>query len=283
MNVTSATSATVALCARPAAPVNLESGAVAEVETTLEGGVLTITLNRPDVLNAFNAAMHASLAAALADARAPEVRVVLLTGAGRGFCVGQDLNEFRSSAGDIGGRLRANYHPNVLAIRSLEKPVIAAVNGPAAGAGLSFACACDLRIASDEASFVPAFIGIGLAPDSGGSYFIARLLGYARAFEWMTSNRKLSAAEAHLWGLVSEVVEAQRLRERVAELAEMYAAAPTRGVGMTKRLLELAAVNRLDEQLELEAELQSAATRTDDFREGVNAFLEKRAPRFEGK
>jgi 2-(1,2-epoxy-1,2-dihydrophenyl)acetyl-CoA isomerase len=283
MNVTSATSATVALCARPAAPVNLESGAVAEVETTLEGGVLTITLNRPDVLNAFNAAMHASLAAALADARAPEVRVVLLTGAGRGFCVGQDLNEFRSSAGDIGGRLRANYHPNVLAIRSLEKPVIAAVNGPAAGAGLSFACACDLRIASDEASFVPAFIGIGLVPDSGGSYFIARLLGYARAFEWMTSNRKLSAAEAHLWGLVSEVVEAQRLRERVAELAEMYAAAPTRGVGMTKRLLELAAVNRLDEQLELEAELQSAATRTDDFREGVNAFLEKRAPRFEGK
>jgi 2-(1,2-epoxy-1,2-dihydrophenyl)acetyl-CoA isomerase len=263
--------------------VNLESGAVAEVETTLEGGVLTITLNRPDVLNAFNAAMHASLAAALADARAPEVRVVLLTGAGRGFCVGQDLNEFRSSAGDIGGRLRANYHPNVLAIRSLEKPVIAAVNGPAAGAGLSFACACDLRIASDEASFVPAFIGIGLVPDSGGSYFIARLLGYARAFEWMTSNRKLSAAEAHLWGLVSEVVEAQRLRERVAELAEMYAAAPTRGVGMTKRLLELAAVNRLDEQLELEAELQSAATRTDDFREGVNAFLEKRAPRFEGK
>jgi 2-(1,2-epoxy-1,2-dihydrophenyl)acetyl-CoA isomerase len=263
--------------------VNLESAAVAEVETRLDGGVLTITLNRPDVLNAFNASMHAALGAALDEARAPEVRAIVLTGAGRGFCVGQDLNEFRDASGDIGTRLRANYHPNVLAIRSLEKPVIAAVNGPAAGAGLSFACACDLRIASDEASFVPAFIGIGLIPDSGGSYFVSRLLGYARAFEWMTSNRKLSAAEAHLWGLVTEVVEAQRLHERVAEVAALYAAAPTRGVGMTKRLFDQAAVNRLEEQLELEAQLQAAATETGDFREGVDAFLAKRAPRFEGK
>jgi 2-(1,2-epoxy-1,2-dihydrophenyl)acetyl-CoA isomerase len=256
---------------------------VAEVETTRDGDVLTITLNRPDVLNAFNAAMHAELAAALQEAREPVVRAVVITGAGRGFCVGQDLTEFREAPGDIGDRLRSNYHPNVLAIRALEKPVIAAVNGPAAGAGLSFACACDVRIAADTASFVPAFIGIGLVPDSGGTYFVTRLLGYARAFEWLTTNRKLSAAEAHLWGLVSEVVEADALASRAAELAAQYAAAPTRGIGMTKRLLGRAATAQLEEQLQLEAELQTAATQTNDFREGVAAFLEKRPPRFEGK
>jgi 2-(1,2-epoxy-1,2-dihydrophenyl)acetyl-CoA isomerase len=256
---------------------------VAEVETSEDGGVLTITLNRPDVLNAFNTEMHRGLAAALDAARAEEVRAVVLTGAGRGFCVGQDLTEFRESPGDIGKRLRANYHPNVLAIRALEKPVIAAVNGAAAGAGLSLACACDLRIASDAASFVPAFIGIGLIPDSGGSYFIRRLVGAARAFDWMTTNRKLSAAEAHAWGLVNEVVEAEQLAARVAELAGVYATLPTKAIGMTKRLFDHAENATLDEQLELEAELQSAATQTDDFREGVAAFLEKRAPRFSGK
>jgi 2-(1,2-epoxy-1,2-dihydrophenyl)acetyl-CoA isomerase len=256
---------------------------VAEVETARDGAVMTITLNRPDVLNAFNAAMHAGLAAALRDARDPEVRAVVVTGAGRGFCVGQDLTEFREAPGDIADRLRAQYHPNVLAVRALEKPVIAAVNGPAAGAGLSFACACDVRLAADSASFVPAFIGIGLVPDSGGSFFIARLLGEARAFEWMTSNRKLSAGEALEWGLVSEVVGADGLAARAADLAATYAAAPTRGIGMTKRLFDHAATATLDEQLELEAQLQSAATRTDDFREGVAAFLEKRPPRFEGR
>jgi 2-(1,2-epoxy-1,2-dihydrophenyl)acetyl-CoA isomerase len=256
---------------------------VAEVEVAREGGVMTITLNRPDVLNAFNAAMHAGLGAALDDARDPEVRAVVVTGAGRGFCVGQDLTEFREAAGDIADRLRSTYHPNIRAVRALEKPVIAAVNGPAAGAGLSFACACDIRIAADSATFVPAFIGIGLVPDSGGSLFIARLLGRARAFEWMTSNRRLTAAEAHAWGLVSEVVEADTLPARAAELAATYAAAPTRAVGMTKRLFDHAETASLEEQLELEAELQSEATRTEDFREGVNAFLEKRPPRFAGR
>jgi 2-(1,2-epoxy-1,2-dihydrophenyl)acetyl-CoA isomerase len=256
---------------------------MAEVEVAREGAVMTITLNRPDVLNAFNAAMHAGLAAALKEARDPEVRAVVVTGAGRGFCVGQDLTEFRESTGDISDRLRATYHPNVLAVRALEKPVIAAVNGPAAGAGLSFACACDLRLAADSSSFVPAFIGIGLVPDSGGSYFIVRLLGQARAFEWMTTNRKLTAAEAQAWGLVSEVVEPESLAARAADLAATYAAAPTRAIGMTKRLFEHAATTTLEEQLELEAQLQSAATRTEDFREGVNAFLEKRPPRFTGR
>jgi 2-(1,2-epoxy-1,2-dihydrophenyl)acetyl-CoA isomerase len=254
-----------------------------EVEVARDGGVLTITLNRPDVLNAFDAAMHRGLAGALREARDADVRAVVITGAGRGFCVGQDLTEFREMPGDIADRLRSGYHPNILAIRALEKPFIAAVNGPAAGAGLSLACACDLRLASDAASFVPAFIGIGLVPDSGGSYFVHRLLGYARAFEWMTSNRKLTAAEAHAWGLVSEVVEADRLAERTAEVAALYAAAPTRGVAMTKRLFDAAASSTLEEQLEREAQLQSAATKTEDFREGVTAFLEKRPPRFEGR
>ena len=255
---------------------------MAEVETSRDGGVLTITLNRPDVLNAFNAAMHAALGEALAEAEDASVRAVVLTGAGRGFCVGQDLTEFREAAGDIGGRLRDNYHPNILAIRALEKPVIAAVNGAAAGAGLSFACACDIRLASDGASFVPAFINVGLVPDSGGTYFVVELLGYARAFGWMTSGQKLSAAEALDWGLVSQVVEGDELAARAAEVAALYAAMPTRGVGMTKRLFSEAARNRLEAQLELEAELQTAATQTNDFREGVAAFLEKRKPEFTG-
>ena len=255
---------------------------MAEVETSREGAVLTITLNRPEVLNAFNAAMHKALAGALKEAGDLAVRAVVLTGAGRGFCVGQDLTEFRESSGDIGSRLRENYHPNVLAIRRLEKPVIAAVNGAAAGAGLSIACACDIRLAADSASFVPAFINIGLIPDSGGSYFVTRLLGYARAFEWMTSGRKLSAAEAQAWGLVSEVVEGEQLAERSAEVAAQLAAMPTRGVGMTKRLFDRAATSALEEQLELEAQLQTTATQTDDFKEGVAAFLEKREPRFTG-
>jgi 2-(1,2-epoxy-1,2-dihydrophenyl)acetyl-CoA isomerase len=255
---------------------------MAEVETSREGAVLTITLNRPDVLNAFNEQMHEALAVALEGARAADVRAVVLTGAGRGFCVGQDLTEFREAPGDIGARLRGSYHPNVLAIRALEKPVIAAVNGAAAGAGLSFACACDLRIAADSASFVPAFINVGLVPDSGGTYFVTRILGPAKAFEWLSSGRKLSAAEAHSWGLVSEVVEAARLADRTAELAAELAALPTVGIGMTKQLIDHAASTSLEEQLEREADLQTRATQTEDFREGVAAFLEKRAPRFRG-
>ena len=256
---------------------------MAEVETTRDGAVLTITLNRPDVLNAFNADLHRALSSALGDAQADDVRAVVITGAGRGFCVGQDLTEFREAPGDIGERLRGNYHPNILALRRLEKPVLAAVNGPAAGAGLSFACACDLRLAAVGATFVPAFINIGLVPDSGGTYFVRRLLGTARAFEWMTSGRRLSAVEALEWGLVSEVVEDKKLAERAAERAAALAAMPTRGIGLTKRLFDHAENATLEEQLELEAQLQTAATKTADFREGVDAFLEKREPRFEGR
>jgi 2-(1,2-epoxy-1,2-dihydrophenyl)acetyl-CoA isomerase len=255
---------------------------MAEVETSRDGAVLTITLNRPDVLNAFNTALHRAFATALKDARDGGVRAVVITGAGRGFCVGQDLTEFREASGDIGARLRDNYHPNIRAIRALEKPVIAAVNGAAAGAGMSLACACDLRVAADSATFVPAFINIGLIPDSGGSYFVARILGPARAFEWLASGKRLTAAEAHAWGLVSQVVETDALAGRAAELAAQLAELPTRGVGMTKRLLDHAVGATLEEQLEREAQLQAAATQTEDFKEGVAAFLEKRPPRFRG-
>jgi 2-(1,2-epoxy-1,2-dihydrophenyl)acetyl-CoA isomerase len=254
-----------------------------EVLTAQEGAVFTITLNRPDVFNAFNAALHAGLHEALEEAADPAVRAVVITGAGRGFCAGQDLKEFQEMPESIRERLESTYHPNIRLIRGLEKPVIAAVNGPCAGAGLSLACACDIRVASDAATFVPGFIGIGLIPDSGGSWFIHRLLGFARAFEWMTSNRRLTAAEAHAWGLVSEVVEAESFPARTAEFAAECAARPTRGVGLTKRLFDHAYTASLDEQLELEAELQQESTGTADFAEGVTAFLEKRPPRFSGE
>src|SRR3954463_8092864 len=203
---------------------------MAEVEVSRDGAVQTITLNRPEVLNAFNRALHRSLRDALKEARDPDVRAVVLTGAGRGFSAGQDLTEF-SETGDVADALRSSYHPNVLAIRALEKPVIAALNGVCAGAGLSLACVCDIRIAADNAMLVPGFIGIGLVPDAGGTFFLNRLLGASRAFEWMSSNRRLTAAEAHQWGLVSEVVEADALQARAGGGGADYSSRARRGGG----------------------------------------------------
>jgi 2-(1,2-epoxy-1,2-dihydrophenyl)acetyl-CoA isomerase len=255
---------------------------VADVDVTREGAVLTITLNRPDVLNALNRSVHDGLHRALEEARDESVRAVVITGAGRGFCVGQDLQEFAAGAGDVADNLRSNYHRNILAIRALEKPVIAAVNGPAAGAGLSLALACDIRIASDAATFVPAFINIGLVPDSGGTWLAHRLLGTARAFEWLTTGRRLAAEEARSWGVVSEVVPADELQHRAQEVAALFAAMPTRAVWQTKRLLDRAETAPFAEQLELEATTQAELTRTHDFHEGVAAFLAKREPEFTG-
>jgi 2-(1,2-epoxy-1,2-dihydrophenyl)acetyl-CoA isomerase len=254
---------------------------MAEVEVTRDSSVLTITLNRPEKLNAFTRTLHEEMHAALEVARDPEVRAVVGTGAGRGFSAGQDLGEF-GEGGDVASMLRATYHVNVMAIRSLEKPVIAAVNGVCAGAGLSLACACDIRLASEAAFFVPGFVGIGLIPDSGGTHFLQRLLGTQRAFEWMTSNRRLTAAEAHAWGLVSEVLEADSFATGVAERAAALAAGPTRAIALTKRLFDEAGNSTLEEQLEREAEAQAEAVQTGDFREGVAAFGEKREARFSG-
>jgi 2-(1,2-epoxy-1,2-dihydrophenyl)acetyl-CoA isomerase len=256
---------------------------MAEVETTRDGAVLTIALNRPDKLNAFDAAQHKAFSSALKEAAGPEVRAVVLTGSGRGFCVGQDLSELQDADRDVAGLLRGRWNRHVLGLQSLEKPVLAAVNGAAAGAGLSLACACDLRIAADSAAFVPAFVNVGLVPDTGASWLVPHLLGYSRAFEWMCSGRKIDAGEALAWGLVSEVVEADAVLERTQERAAALAALPTRAIAMTKRLFQRAATTRLDDQVELEAQLQAAATGTEDFAEGVAAFLEKREPRFTGR
>ena len=252
------------------------------VLTSRVGAVLTITLNRPEVYNAFNRELHAALHDALGEAAAEDIRAVVITGAGKAFCAGQDLKEFQELSGSVRDVLEESYHPNVRRIRALEKPVIAAVNGVAAGAGLSLACACDLRIASSAAAFVPGFAGIGLVPDAGGTWFLERLLGYARAFEWMSSNRRLTSEDALEWGLVSAVLPDDDFASGVAELAARWAAAPTRAVAFAKRLFEHAHDASLEQQLALEAELQAEATETTDFREGVAAFLEKRAPRFTG-
>ena len=252
-----------------------------EVEVTRREAVLTLTLNRPDVLNAFDEAMHEAFSTALAQAGDDAVRAVVITGAGRGFCVGQDVAALTGPEA-IGELLRRRYNPNILALRALRKPVIAAVNGAAAGAGLALASACDVRICARPAVFVPAFVSIGLVPDSGATWFLTRILGPARALEWLASGRRLVADEARAWGLVSEVLEPDELAGRAAALAAELAALPTAAIGLHKQLFDRAPASTLADQLELEAALQTAAAGTADFAEGLAAFREKRPPRFGG-
>ena len=252
----------------------------------VDQGVARITLNRPDVLNSIHTAMSGEMQEALAVvAREREIRAVLLTGMGRGFCAGQDLDEVRPGAAvnDFAAHARKAYTPIVLALRALEKPVICAVNGVAAGAGANLALACDLVLAAEEASFVQVFAKIGLVPDTGGSFFLPRLVGMARATALAMLAEKITAAQAVDIGLIYRACPAAALDEEATKLAVYLATQPTLGLGFTKRLLNAAWVNDLETQLELEAECQGAAGRSADYAEGVAAFLAKRKPVFTGR
>ena len=253
-----------------------------ELLVTHDGAVQTITLNRPSVLNALDLAMQERLAAALERAAQPDVRALVITGAGRGFCVGQDVGEFPRDAAAVGELLGRHFNPAIRALRGLRKPVIAAINGPAAGAGLALALACDLRLAAASASLVPAFAGIGLVPDSGLSHTLPRLIGSAAAFDWIVSGRPIAAPEAAAMGLVTRVVEDADLAAATDALATQLAAGPTAAIGLTKELIGRSLESSLDDQLGEEARLQAIAAAGADFAEGVAAFLEKRPPRFTG-
>jgi 2-(1,2-epoxy-1,2-dihydrophenyl)acetyl-CoA isomerase len=245
------------------------------LDVARDGAVLELTLHRPEALNALTAELHAALAAALRDAARPDVRAVVLTGAGRAFCAGQDLAEAQDADTTPGERLTTLYNPLIRSMRGLDKPIVAALNGVAAGAGAALALACDVRVASARASFVPAFIAIGLVPDASLSWTATRLLGEARAFDWFTTNRRLGAEEALAWGLVSEVAEPESTLDRARERAAQLAAAPGDAAGMTKRLLHAAVTATLDEQLALEAQLQQACSEHPAYAQAVAAFLAK--------
>ena len=251
--------------------------------TEVAEGVATLTLNRPDSLNALNGQLRGELLAALkAAARDDGTRAVVLTGAGRGFCAGADLRG-GSDERDFRAVLSAEYNPLIEALRALPKPVVAAVNGVAAGAGVSLALAADVVVASDEARFVPAFSRIGLVPDSGLARALVRGVGRHRAFEILMGERQLGADDARDLGLVAAVVPADRLADTARELAQRLAGGPTMAIGLTKRLLNIAEDATLPDALEAEAALQELAGRTDDHAEGVAAFAEKRDPRFRGQ
>ncbi|HEY7025083.1 MAG TPA: enoyl-CoA hydratase-related protein [Candidatus Limnocylindrales bacterium] len=249
------------------------------------GGVLTLTLNRPEALNSFNIEMKESLLTGLKDAaRDTNVRVVVLTGAGRAFSAGQDLKE-RTAPGvaDLGTELRLRYNPIVLAMRKLEKPVIGAINGVAAGAGISVALACDLRVAADNASFIEVFARVGLVPDTGSSWFLPRLVGYAKAAELSFTTDPVDAQTAERIGLVNRVVPADQLMNETNVLATRLARSAPIALGLAKRALNRALESGLEEQLEYEAQLQSIAGRSKDHQEGVAAFVEKRPANFTGE
>jgi 2-(1,2-epoxy-1,2-dihydrophenyl)acetyl-CoA isomerase len=257
------------------------------IRVEVKDGVQVITLNRPEVLNSFHLPMARELQDALGVAAADDhVRAVLLTGEGRGFCAGQDLAAVSVDGEkpfDGGETVRAQYNPIIRAIRRLEKPVVCAVNGVAAGAGANIAFACDIVFASTEASFIQSFAKIGLIPDSGGTFFLPRIVGLARASALALLGSKLGAQQAKEWGLVWETCEPALLMSRAMEVATTLATQPTRGFGLTKQAFNASLMNDLDTQLDLEADLQDEAGRTADFAEGVTAFRAKRPPVFRGR
>lgn len=248
-------------------------------------GVATLTLNRPDKLNSFTGEMHGEIRDALARMHADaSVRALLITGAGRGFCAGQDLSErAMSGTADVGGTLEENYNPLVLGLRALPIPVVCAVNGVAAGAGANFALAADLVIAARSAKFIEAFSRIGLIPDAGGTYFLPRLAGMARAMGLSLLAEPISAEQAEACGLIWKCIDDERFAAEAAKLARDLAAGPTRAYALIKQALYASAGNGLEQQLALEAKLQREAGRSADFKEGVSAFLEKRAAKFTGR
>lgn len=250
-------------------------------------GYRVIIFNRPDKLNAFNEAMHLALRKAIDDAEADEsCRALLITGAGRGFCTGQDLSDRLAKPGEtvvLGGALEAHYNPLVRKLRNLPFPVIAAVNGVAAGAGCNIALACDIVIASLKASFIQSFARVGLVPDSGGTWFLPRLVGDARARGLALLAQELPAEKAASWGLIWRAVDDEILMHEAARICEHFAMAPTQGLALIKQALNASATNSLDAQLDLERDFQRAASLTPDYAEGVRAFMEKRKANFTGR
>ncbi|WP_188066053.1 enoyl-CoA hydratase-related protein [Brevibacillus brevis] len=248
-------------------------------------GVAVVTLNRPDKFNAFTAVMNKEITDALKQAQKDaDVRCIVLTGAGKAFNAGQDLSDV-AGGGDVdyGAFLRDRYNPMILQFQKTEKPIIAAVNGVAAGAGMSVALACDIRLASEKASFVNAFVNIGLVPDSGGCYFLPRIVGIGKALELAMTGEKVSAEEALRIGLVNQVYPAESFMEDALAYARKLASLPTKGIGLIKRTMYKGLEMGLEETLEYEAFAQEAAGSTADHKEGVTAFMEKRAPRFTGR
>src|SRR5471030_2957137 len=251
-------------------------------------GIAQLTLNRPDKLNSFTQKMHEEVRDALRRTNADkDVRVFVLTGAGRGFCAGQDLSDRAVEPGakavDLGDSVEQNYAPLVLALRALPMPVICAVNGVAAGAGANLALACDIVLAAKSASFVEVFCKLGLIPDTGGTYFLPRLIGSARAMGMALLGEKLSAEKAEAWGLIWKCVPDEELTAQVQAMAKHFASAPTKGLAFTKQALYTSAQNTLPQQLKLECGMMSELGRSADYREGVAAFMEKRAPQFTGE
>jgi 2-(1,2-epoxy-1,2-dihydrophenyl)acetyl-CoA isomerase len=255
------------------------------IKTESEGSVFKITLNRPDKFNSFNREMALQLQSALDTASSDNnIRAVFLTGEGKAFCAGQDLSEAMDKSGPgIERIVREHYNPVILKIRNIEKPVICAVNGVAAGAGANIALACDVVIAGSSVSFIQAFSKIGLIPDSGGTFFLPRLIGFGKASALMMLGDKVSAADAEKMGMIYKVSEDANLQAEALTVAKTLADMPTKGIGLTKKLLNTSMNNSLDAQLKAEGDEQVKAAQSYDYNEGVNAFLEKRKPVFKGE